>query len=86
MNTARFGMEAITGGGFGSRRPPRGHMNRPLEGGEPPAKLMHGAGGYRGPMGGGGGFRGGFRGGRGFRGGGYGGGFRGGRGGNYGGN
>ncbi|KAL7305669.1 hypothetical protein TKK_0001926 [Trichogramma kaykai] len=45
MNACRYEMEAITGGGFASRRPPRGHMtgrdrfddsDRP-----PPAKLMH---------------------------------------------
>lgn len=67
-------MEPITGGGFVSRRPPRGHMTgRDFSNNDhPPPKLMHmdtgyrgggrgggGGGGYRGQYGGGGGsFRG----------------------------
>lgn len=86
MNAGRFEMEAITGGGFASRRPPRGHMSGfsgnsgyggnggGYGGGEPPGKFMRGNGG----------FRGGFRGGN-FGGGNFGGGNFGGRGGNFGG-
>ncbi|XP_053976176.1 dosage compensation regulator isoform X1 [Hylaeus volcanicus] len=55
MNACRYEMEQITGGGFHSRRPPRGHTVGGLlsEGGSPP-KLMRGSGGFRGaPRGGG---------------------------------
>lgn len=88
MNACRHEMEPITGGGFASRRPPRGHMtgmgpNRNFNNdGGPPPKLMHMDSGYRGNGSGGGG---GFGGGGGGFGGGGGGGYRGGGGGGYGG-
>ncbi|KAK7867141.1 hypothetical protein R5R35_005856 [Gryllus longicercus] len=79
INAGRHGLEQVRGGGFVSKRPPRGHT---LDG--PPSKFMRGYGGRGGNFGGG--FRGGYSGG-GFRGGGDGGrgfgfgGYRGGRGG-----
>ncbi|XP_001604965.2 dosage compensation regulator isoform X1 [Nasonia vitripennis] len=97
MNTCRHEMEPITGGGFASRRPPRGHMtgmgpNRNFNNDVgPPPKLMAMDSGYRGGndgdgySGGGGSYRGGYGGGGGgggYRGGyGGGGGYRGGYGG-----
>ncbi|KAJ8672784.1 hypothetical protein QAD02_004044 [Eretmocerus hayati] len=94
MNACRFGMEPITGGGFTSKRPPRGHtlgFNSGGGDGGPPPKLMRtdssfggGSGNGESSFGGGGG--GGFRGGYGGGGGGYGGGgYRGGYGGGGGG-
>ncbi|XP_058803551.1 dosage compensation regulator isoform X2 [Phymastichus coffea] len=49
MNACRFQMDPITGGGFGSRRPPRGHVTgiRPggNEGGPPPKRMFTEGGG-----------------------------------------
>ncbi|XP_012278832.1 dosage compensation regulator isoform X2 [Orussus abietinus] len=89
MNTCRFGMDPITGGGFQSRRPPRGHATGFGGNGGPPTKIMRGEGGFRGARGSGygnGNFGGGFgRGGGNFnRGGGFGRGFGRGGGGGFG--
>ncbi|XP_015511647.1 dosage compensation regulator mle isoform X2 [Neodiprion pinetum] len=55
MNACRFEMDQITGGGFQSRRPPRGHSTGFGSGGgnrPPPPKMMRG-GGFQGDRGGG---------------------------------
>ncbi|XP_046735180.1 dosage compensation regulator isoform X1 [Diprion similis] len=54
MNACRFEMDQITGGGFQSRRPPRGHSTGFGSGGgnrPPPPKMMRG-GGFHGDRGG----------------------------------
>lgn len=52
-------IDQITGGGFQSRRPPRGHSTGFQSDSASPAKIMRGAGGYRGGSSRGGGFGGG---------------------------
>lgn len=62
MNACRHELEQITGGGFQSRRPPRGHAVGFPSSNYIPPKMMRGNGGYRGPIGGGAyGNRGGYR-------------------------
>lgn len=57
MNACRHELEQITGGGFQSRPPPRGHVTgfNSNSGYASPAKMMRGNGGYRGPLSSGGG-------------------------------
>ncbi|XP_015591830.2 dosage compensation regulator isoform X2 [Cephus cinctus] len=53
MNSCRYEMEPITGGGFGSKRPPREFLHSvrdSMEGSS--SKFMRGSGGYRGGYGG----------------------------------
>ncbi|KZC09251.1 Dosage compensation regulator [Dufourea novaeangliae] len=69
MNACRYELDQITGGGFQSRRPPRGHSTGFHSDSSNSPKMMRGGSGFRGaPRGGGGGFPrnnnfGGFRGG-----------------------
>lgn len=54
MNACRYELDQITGGGFQSRRPPRGHLSGFYSDGSSAAKMMRGTGGFRGsPRGGG---------------------------------
>ncbi|XP_076179426.1 dosage compensation regulator mle [Ptiloglossa arizonensis] len=54
MNACRYELDQITGGGFQSRRPPRGHSTGFYSDNGNPAKLMRGSGAFRGnPRGGG---------------------------------
>ncbi|XP_076767184.1 dosage compensation regulator mle [Xylocopa sonorina] len=56
MNACRYELDQITGGGFHSRRPPRGHSTGFHSDNSSPAKMMRGSGGFRGnPYSGGGG-------------------------------
>lgn len=49
MNACRYELDQITGG-FYSKRPPRGYSTGYHSGSGNPAKLMRGAGGYRGSL------------------------------------
>nr|XP_034195568.1 dosage compensation regulator isoform X1 [Osmia lignaria] len=54
MNSCRYNLDQITGGGFQSRRPPRGHSTNFYSDNGNPAKMMRMGGGFRGsPRGGG---------------------------------
>ena len=46
MNACRYEMDPITGGGFQSRRPPRGHSTGFASESAPPPKMMRGGGGF----------------------------------------
>lgn len=60
MNACRYELDQITGGGFQSRRPPRGHSTGfHLDSGNP-SKMMRGGAGYRGRPYSGGGNKGGY--------------------------
>ena len=59
MNACRFELDQITGGGFQSRRPPRGHSTGFQSDSGNCAKMLRGNGGFRGSPRGGGGFGGG---------------------------
>ncbi|KYN19949.1 PREDICTED: dosage compensation regulator isoform X1 [Trachymyrmex cornetzi] len=50
MNACRHELEPITGGGFQSARPPRGHVTGFRGNFNTPPKLMRGGAGYRGPV------------------------------------
>ncbi|KYN40307.1 Dosage compensation regulator [Trachymyrmex septentrionalis] len=50
MNACRHELEPITGGGFQSARPPRGHVTGFRGNFNTPPKMMRGGGGYRGPV------------------------------------
>lgn len=54
MNACRYDLDPITGGGFQSRRPPRGHSTNFYSDNGSPTKMMRMGGGFRGnPRGGG---------------------------------